>query len=114
MMAGAGPGRGEATVIGLTGATGSGIVLNGWVFFIWTAPNGLAGGSGSTVIRAVSFLGPGLGEGARSPSGGGVGNGGATLGSKGAGAKAPAAGAGLPLKSGGGVIGFDGAGGTGV
>jgi hypothetical protein len=43
------------TVIVVVGAFAAGKLMSGCVFFISTA--GLAGGSGKTVIRAVSFLG---------------------------------------------------------
>jgi hypothetical protein len=36
----------------------AGILIKGWVFFICTEPDTL-GGSGRTVMRAVSFFGPG-------------------------------------------------------
>ncbi|MFL6516369.1 MAG: hypothetical protein ACJ8M1_15220 [Chthoniobacterales bacterium] len=110
-----------ATVIGLIGAAGSGIVLSGCVFFIWTAPSGLEGGSGRTVIRAVSFFGPAVEPGRFADTGADMGAGGA-FGSSGAGAGAPAGAAvavplavtGLPLNNGGGVTAFDGAGGKGA
>src|SRR5205814_9370630 len=51
---GAGCGVG-ATVTLVTGASAAGKSINGWVFFISTAC--FTGGSGSTVMRAVSFLG---------------------------------------------------------
>ncbi len=44
-----------ATVSGVSGALAAGMSISGGVFFICTA--GLAGGSGRTVIRAVSFFG---------------------------------------------------------
>jgi hypothetical protein len=47
-----------AMVTGVTGAVGAGILIKGWVFFICTEPETL-GGSGRTVMRAVSFFGPG-------------------------------------------------------
>jgi len=110
-----------ATVIGLIGAAGSGIVLSGCVFFICTAPSGLAGGSGRTVMRAVSFFGPALDPGRFGEIGDDIGEWGA-FGSRGAGEDAPAdagvaaalAATGLPLNKGGGVTGFDGAGGRGA
>lgn len=115
---GAGTGA-AATLIGLTGVTGSGMVLNGWVFFICTGPPvGLAGGSGKTVIRAVSFFGPGLGLGTigRGGGGGATAAGGGVLGNNGAaGGNGAAPGVtGLPLNSGGGVTALAGAGGTGA
>src|SRR3954451_9976110 len=61
-------------------------------------------------MRAVSFFGPGAGANDRSAAGGGE----AGCGRKGAGATAAfAAGDGLPLNTGGGVTGFEGAGGNG-
>src|SRR5205085_4338678 len=51
-----------ATVTGVAGFSIVGKSISGCVFFICTA--GFAGGSGSTVIRAVSFFGAGLGTGA--------------------------------------------------
>src|ERR1700682_1461541 len=47
-----------ATVTGVTRAVVAGILIKGWVFFICTEPETL-GGSGRTVMRAVSFFGPG-------------------------------------------------------
>ena len=44
-----------ATVTGATGFSIAGKSISGCVFFICTA--GFAGGSGKTVMRAVSFLG---------------------------------------------------------
>ena len=55
---GMGSGDGDpcgATVTDIVGISGAGKSMSGWVFFIWTP--GFAGGSGSTVIRAVSFFG---------------------------------------------------------
>lgn len=47
-----------ATVTGVTGAVAVGMLINGCVFFICTGADAF-GGSGKTVMRAVSFLGPG-------------------------------------------------------
>ena len=47
-----------ATVTGVTGAVAAGMLISGCVFFICTEPDAL-GGSGRTVMRAVSFFGPG-------------------------------------------------------
>jgi hypothetical protein len=107
---------GAATVIGLIGVTGSGIVLNGWVFFICTDPAGLEGGSGNTVMRAVSFFGPGPEEIPRWGTMDGGGGGGAIFGSNGTGAAAaePASGGDLVAKEGGGGTALEGAGGTGA
>ena len=44
-----------ATVSGVSGALAVGMSINGCVFFICTLD--LAGGSGGTVVRAVSFFG---------------------------------------------------------
>ncbi|MEY2479598.1 MAG: hypothetical protein QOI04_525 [Verrucomicrobiota bacterium] len=48
-----------ATLIGTAGAAISGAVINGCVFVIFTVfgRRGGAGGSGSTLMRAVSFFG---------------------------------------------------------
>src|SRR5207302_7900560 len=53
VMRGCGAG---AMVTGVSGALATGISISGCVFFICTP--GRAGGSGRTVIRAVSFFGP--------------------------------------------------------
>ena len=47
-----------ATVTGVTGAVATGMLIKGCVFFICTGADAL-GGSGRTVMRAVSFFGPG-------------------------------------------------------
>jgi len=47
-----------AKLTGVTGAVGAGILIKGWVLFICTEPEAL-GGPGRTVIRTVSFFGPG-------------------------------------------------------
>ena len=52
----------EATVIGAVSVRGAGMLISGCVFFICTVGADLAGGSGSTVMRAVSFFGPGEGS----------------------------------------------------
>jgi hypothetical protein len=46
------------TRTGAEGATDSGAVMRGCVFFISTVLRGRAAGSGKTEMRAVSFLGP--------------------------------------------------------
>ena len=103
-----------ATVIGLIGSAGSGILLRGCVFFICTAP-GLTGGSGRTVIRAVSFFGPCPGGGTALGVGAAGGVGKATL-ATGAGAEVAAAAGGdvFGLNTGGVGTGLAGAGGTGA
>ena len=47
-----------ATLTGVTGAVAAGLLIKDWVFFIWTEPETL-GGSVGTLMRAVSFFGPG-------------------------------------------------------
>jgi len=114
LLAGTGSGAAAAaTLTGVNGAAGSGMVFNGCVFFICTAPAGLLGGSGKTVIRAVSFFGP-TGVGVPSePAGEGAGAG-ETFGSNGETAAAAAdGGTGLAANDGGGGTALAGAGGTG-
>src|ERR1051325_8029862 len=63
----------------LGGAVTSGIVTNGWVFFICTGVAGLTSGNGAAPTRAVSFFNSGPAEGAGSAARRG-GGGGAALG----------------------------------
>src|SRR5437016_3720616 len=96
-------GSAGVTVSGTVGGAGSGIVTSGCVFFICTA-GPAAGFAGRTAIRAVSFLGPGIGGfGINGAAGGGA-------------VEAPdGGGAGVVgREKGGGVTALAGAGGKGV